>query len=228
MNEVRCFPEAATGRAAIREGMADGAHVRPGLGVPIVFGLTLAVWGCGGARGTAAPSVTTPPEQFSDSALGTGDVFEVRVFGEGDLSGKYRVDPEGTIDFPLVGRTEVAGLLPSEVASSLRDALKTQGYLRDPQVSVFVEEYVSKQISVLGAVARPGTFPVTPGMTAVQAISLAGGFTPLASRDQTRITRRADGQVVRFRVDVEDITTGRTPDPPVRPGDMIFVPERIF
>jgi polysaccharide export outer membrane protein len=163
-----------------------------------------------------------------DTTLGAGDVFDVRVFGEADLSGTYRVAQDGTIDFPLVGRLAVASREPTEVADLIASRLRDGGMLRNPQVSVLVKEYNSKRISVVGAVARPGTFPMSAGLTVVQAISLAGGFTPLASRNQTVVTRRVGDRVFRYRVAVDDVTDGQVADFPLAAGDILYVPERVF
>lgn len=180
--------------------------------------------GCGGGTGSI-PSAPIPEE---DATLGSGDVFDVRVYGEQDLSGSYRVTRDGSIDFPFIGRTQVAGLEPTQVAEVIRDQLRDGGYLRNPQVSIFVREYNSKRISVVGAVENAGTFPLTNGMTVVRAISLAGGFTSLASRNSTVVTRRAGGRLRRFRVRVEDAVEGAAQDFPLQAGDIVYVPERVF
>ncbi len=179
---------------------------------------------CGGASVTT----TLPVLPGDDTTLGSGDVFDVRVFGEADLAATYRVAQDGSIDFPLVGRLAVAGLEPTAVADLLSERLRSGQYLRDPQVSVLVKEYNSKRISIMGAVARPGTFPMSSGLTVVQAISLAGGFTPLASRNSTVVSRRVNGQVRRYRVQVDDVTGGGASDVPLATGDIVFVPERVF
>jgi len=187
------------------------------------FGL-LSFWGCaGGARPLRPPGTSG-----NDSSLGAGDVFDIRVFGEQELSASYRVSEDGTIDFPLIGRIQVAGLEPPQTADLLRDRLRDGHFLHDPQVSVFVREYNSKRVSVMGAVARPGTFPMSSGLTVVQAISLAGGFTPLAMRSGPTITRRENGRARSFRVPVDDIVQGAAEDVLLQAGDIVYVPERVF
>ena len=185
----------------------------------VVFGL---------ACGSDAVSPTMPVTLNEDTTLGAGDVFEVRVYGEEGLSGNFRVAADGTIDFPFVGRTRAAGLEPGQVADGLRTGLVERGILVNPQVSVMVTEYNSKRISVMGAVTSAGTFPITSGLTVVQAISLAGGFTPLANKNGTVVTRLVDGQPQQFVVPVESIARGRGSDIPLRAGDIVFVPERVF
>ena len=86
----------------------------------------------------------------------------------------------------------------------------------------------SKKVTVLGAVSKPGSFRLVDGMTVVQAVSLAGGFTPLAAANETIVTRQADGRLQRFKIPVEEITEGRQDDVPLRAGDTVYVPKRIF
>lgn len=175
------------------------------------------------------PTTTTMPVTANeDTTLGAGDVFEVRIYGEESLTGTYRVAADGTIDFPFVGRVTVLGREPGQVSDALRGALISGGFLVNPQISVMVTEYNSKRVTVMGAVAQAGTFPLTAGITVVQAISLAGGFTPLANRDQTVVTRVVNGTPTQIVVPVEAIARGRGADLALRAGDIVFVPERVF
>jgi polysaccharide export outer membrane protein len=189
--------------------------------------LCLAAAGCGATQpvdpvdpGTAAP----PP----DTTLGPGDVFDVRVFGEKDLSSTYRVASDGSIDFPLVGTVVLAGTTPTEAAKLLEQKLRDGEFLKQPQVSILVKEYNSKKVSVFGQVKEPGTFPYEEGMSVVEAISTAGGFTSMAKKNDTTVIRVVDGQKKRYRVEVEKIGEGRAPNFVLRPGDIIWVPERII
>jgi polysaccharide export outer membrane protein len=187
--------------------------------------LIAAVGACAGARTVPADLQTSVP---TSAGLGAGDVFEVRVYGEEELSAQYRVEQDGTIDFPFLGRVPVEGQEPREVASAIATGLREREILVNPQVTVFVAESNSLRVSVMGAVARPGTFPVTPGMTVVQAISTAGGFTALASQNDAVLTRRVGDGVRRFTVPVRRISDGREADIPLQGGDIIFIPERAF
>ena len=165
---------------------------------------------------------------MADSSLGPDDVFEVRVFGEPDLTATYRVAHDGTINFPLLGSVEVGGLTPPEVTSLLERRLHDGQFLVHPSVSILVKEYNSKRVSVLGQVQRPGTFPFQQEMDIVHAITLAGGFTPLASPDQTMVSRRIRGRTQRIRVSVDQIAEGRAATFYLQPGDRVYVPESIF
>ncbi len=176
----------------------------------------------------APPPPIIPSDSPADTALGPGDVFVVDVFGEKDLSGKFRVSAHGTVDYPFAGNVKVAGMTPTEVAAMLRKKL-ADGYLKDPSVSVFVETYQSKKISILGQVAKPGTFPYQNNMSIVEAITLAGGFTAIASKNDVTVTRtEPNGKSRRFQVPVEQIGEGHAANYLLRPGDIVFVPERIF
>jgi len=167
------------------------------------------------------------PATGSLVTLEPGDVFDVRVYQEKDLSGTYRVGADGTIRFPLVGSVGVSGKTPEMVSDSIKGALQ-EGFLRDPQVTVFVKEFRSKKVFVLGQVAKPGTFSYEQGMNLIQVITLAGGFTNLAARDRTLITRISAGKERRVIVDAEEISQGKKPNISLTPGDIIFVPESIL
>jgi polysaccharide export outer membrane protein len=175
-----------------------------------------------------------PPSQYpaqqvyvEDTTLGAGDVFEVRVFRQDDMTGTYSVSSEGTISFPLIGEVAVAGKTPAEVERELRERL-ADGYLQSPQVSVLVKEYRSKKISVFGQVREPGTFAYSEGMTVVEAVAQAGGFTDLARKNAVTVTRTVSQEKTRFTVPVEDIGEGKADNFHLRPGDVVFVPRRLW
>ncbi len=150
----------------------------------------------------------------------------MRVFGEADLTGTYRVGPEGTIDYPLVGRVVVAGRLPNEIATTLREQLTA--FVHRPQVSVLVREMNSKRVIVYGQVQKPGTFPYTDAMTIVQAISLAGGFTSMAQRERVVISRVDKNKQEIIEINLLKISDGKAPNRFISPGDEVYVPERLF
>lgn len=193
--------------------------------IPLALYIALAGTACS-HRGLKATEI--PPPATDDTTLGPGDVFSVRVYGEEEMSGTHQVAPDGTINFPLLGPVQVEGLEPPEVADRIQMQLREGDLLRNPHVSVYVDQYASKRVSVMGAVANPGTFPLEPGMTVVEAITKAGGFSALADQDGTVVTRRIGDQTVRYRVPVARITKGQARDIEVATGDIIYVPERLF
>jgi len=178
-----------------------------------------------GALCTGVGRFEPPPPPPENNSLGVGDIFQVRVFNEPDLSQEYRVAPDGTIDFPYVGRVRVSGLEPSQLADHIRDQLRERRVLVAPQVSVFVREVSSRRIDVIGQVARPGSLTFTPAMTIVQAISGAGGFTALANRDRVVLIRTYRGERRTFTIPVQGIIEGRFATVVLAPGDVVNVPE---
>ena len=160
--------------------------------------------------------------------LGAGDVLEVRVFGESDLSGVYTVLGEGSIDFPLCGRVKVAGQPVFAVSDVIARCLEHGGFVRRPRVTAELKQFNSMQVFVFGEVPKPGAFAFSVGMTIVHAVSQAGGFSKTASKNNVNITRVLDGKEVKVPVRVEDIVTGREKNFDLQAGDIIFVPESFL
>jgi protein involved in polysaccharide export with SLBB domain len=159
--------------------------------------------------------------------LGSGDVFELRVYGEAKLSGIHRISPEGDIVVPLVGRLLVKGLTPGDIGKVVAERLR-DGFIRDPFVTIYVKEYNSQKIFVLGEIARPGTFAFKTQMTVIEAITLAGGFKSSANRDYVVVTRNVDGKERRIEVPVQKISEGLVGNLQLKPGDIVFVHDRLL
>lgn len=159
--------------------------------------------------------------------VGPGDVFEVTVYGEEKLSGPFMVASDGAIMFPLVNRVVVEGMTPNEVADELQRRLM-DGFLRSPSVSVFVKEYNSKKIFVLGEVEHPGTFAYAAQMNIVEAITLSGGFKGSANEDYVIVTRKTPEGDKTVPVAVKKITEGEATNFMLQPGDIVFVPDTLL
>ena len=181
---------------------------------------------------------TTAPSGYADirsdvrtamqaASLGPGDEFEVRVYEEVGLSGNYMVSPAGQIDYPLVGTVTVEGLVASQVASLLRERL-SRGFLRSPYVVVQVKSLSSKKVFVLGEVKTPGRFQFIERMSIVEAVTLAGGFSQLAERNYTIVTRVDAAGERRIPVPVEKIMQGLAANFLLQPGDIVYIPETIM
>lgn len=173
------------------------------------------------------PDLLSSKDSLSANTLAANDLLEVRVYQEADLSGVFRVAPDGRIDFPLCGKVTVGGLSASGAADAITECLK-QGYLRRPQVSALVKEFNSKKVFVFGEVGKPGSFSYEEGMTIIHVISLAGGLTRTAAKNSVNVTRVIDGKEVKLPVKVEDIVIGREKNFVLVPGDIIFVPESFI
>ena len=166
-------------------------------------------------------------EHLKKVGLGPGDVFELRVYREKELTGTHRISPEGDIDVPLIGRVKVDGMTPGEIGGVIASRLR-DGYIRDPSVSIYPKEYNSKKIIVLGEVAKPGTFPFKNNMTVVEAITLAGGFKSSANKNYVVVTRKIEGKERRIEVPVQAITEGFASNLALNAGDIVFVADRLL
>jgi polysaccharide export outer membrane protein len=180
-----------------------------------------------GCYATKHQSATVATQGSSEDRIGVDDTFDVRVYGEPELSGTYRVATDGSIDYPLAGRLQVVGLRPGEVQQLLVKKLK-DGFLKDPQVTVTIKDRNSQKISVLGQVARPGQVAYYPNMTIVDAIASAGGFTGIAAKNSVSLRREVAGKTETRVFPVADISEGRSPNVTVLPGDVLVVDERVF
>ena len=117
---------------------------------------------------------------------------------------------------------------PQEVSLAIREALIREKILINPSVIVSVIEYRSKTVTVLGQVQKPGTFPLAPGMTLLQALSMAGGFTSIAQKSRVNLSRLEDGKAETVAINVENIYGGQDEDIFLQSGDRIYVHERVF
>lgn len=173
------------------------------------------------------PYATSSPPGPLDSALAVGDVFEVRVYKEPELSATYVCGEDGAVNYPHLQKVACAGKKTTEIETDIQVRL-AEGYIKNPSVSVVVKEWRSRKISVLGQVTNPGTFAYTANMSIVEAITTAGGFTAMARKNSVLVTRREAQAVKRISVAVDDIGKGKAPPFYLRPGDTLFVDERLF
>ena len=157
--------------------------------------------------------------------VGVEDLLEINVFEIPELNRTVRVSTRGAISLPLVGEMMVSGLTTTELETRLRDELSKR-YLQDPQVSVFVREHGSRQVSVLGAVGKPGVYEMLGPRTLLQVLSQAGGLAKEAGADLFVIRDPADGSSERLTVSIANLMSSRdgASNIPIRPGDIITVP----
>jgi len=181
--------------------------------------------GCGSDQKPKSTSLPTPSEK---TAVGAGDIFTLQIVGEKELPQEFQVASDGTADLPYLKRVHVAGLEPQDIARMVRDQLVAKKFLVDPVVVVQVREYHSRTVILLGQVAKPGSFALTPGLTLMQVISMAGGLTPIADDDKVTLTRKVAGGTKTVRVSVDAITDGDAQDVPLQAGDRVYVYERLF
>jgi len=164
--------------------------------------------------------------------LGPENLLQIDVhYGkEGLISQKVRVSSKSLITFPLVGEVDVKGLTVSELEKKLFTLLE-KDYLVNPQVNVVIEEYST--VSVMGEVKKPGSYPIKGKLTAVEAVSLAEGFTKIASPNRAKIIRtNLDGSKTEISVRLHDIMQGgrgrQKSNIDLQGGDVLVVPESLF
>jgi polysaccharide export outer membrane protein len=157
--------------------------------------------------------------------LGTGDIVRITVFQQPDLGTETRVTESGTLTFPLLGPVEVVGLNTKELEAKIAGLLKARGFVKDPQVTVTITQFKSRQISIIGHVNRPGRYPLEEGTYSLtETIALAGGVSEDAS-DEVLLLRQRDGKTITVSVDLPTLfrSNGALTDPEVIGGDTIYV-----
>ena len=189
-----------------------------GLALSLSLAATLAPSLAGAQSGAPAPTNLPAAKGPADLnyRLGTGDKLRIIVFGETSLSGEFVISDTGEVAFPLIGNVRAAGLSVQQFEDGLRARL-ADGYLRDPRVSAEVENY--RPFYILGEVQKPGEYPYTTGLTVMNAVATAGGF---SYRANTKII------VMRHAGGAKELPMRLTAVTPVAPGDTIVIKERFF
>lgn len=172
----------------------------------------------------AARVATAPREAITrDYRIGSEDLLEIQVFGVDQLSRTVRVNTLGMISLPLIGNLEVGGLTAQEAEALVADRL-TRSYLQNPQVSLFIKEYTTQRVTVEGAVARPGIYPLRGPTTLLRSLALAGGQASLSDMSEVMLFRQdTAGHRETKTYDVERIRRGELDDPIVLNDDLIVV-----
>ena len=171
------------------------------------------------------PDTTTASGAYeggSDYRIGAQDLLEVSVFGIEDLSRSVRVNSNGQISLPLIGGVMAGGKTIPELERDIGAKLES-GYVRDPQVSVFVKEFTSQQVTLEGALKKPGIYPLTGKTTLIQAISMAQGLDDLADLSGVIVFRTIDGKRMGAVYDLAQVRAGTAPDPQIYGDDVIVV-----
>ena len=157
-----------------------------------------------------------------DYRIGPMDVLEIEVFGVEELTRSVRVSQGGEFSMPLIGRVSTMGLTVSELEAEIARKLK-EHYMEDPQVTVFVKEYLSQRVTVEGAVEAPGTFPLKARTSLLQVLAEAKGLEDMANPAGIVIFRNLDGRRYAAVFDIREIRAGRMVDPEVIGDDVVVV-----
>lgn len=176
--------------------------------------------GSAGYDAIAVPADQSLPTRY---ALRRGDVVSVEVFQEPELTQtRITIDNGGNLNLPLIGEIQAAGVSAADLGRTIQQAYGRR-YLRDPQVTVVVNESQPYTYSVEGQVALPGVYAHAEGMTLLGAIAQARSPTQVARLDQIVVFRTVEGQRIGGVFDLQAIREGSLPDPVIMPGDVIVV-----
>lgn len=180
------------------------------------------------AMPAAIASATAPADDplalvVEDYRIGPSDLLEISVFQVPELSRTVRVNARGALTLPLIGQIQAGGLTGQQLEALLAQKLK-ETYLQDPQVSVFIKEFISQRVTVGGNVNKAGVFPISGKTTLMQAIAMAGGLDKLANENDIKVFRnKRDGSREVLAYDLAPIRNGEIEDPQLHTSDVIQV-----
>ena len=169
-------------------------------------------------------SASVQPAVTADAGykIGPQDVLRIDVWKETEISRSVPVRPDGKISLPLLNDVQAAGLTAMELANNITEGLKK--FINNPQVTVTVAEINSRRVYVTGEVTKPGAYALLPNMTALQALTSAGGFTQFSNPKKIYVLRNEGGKQVKHPFNYKAVLDGKQDDIPLHPGDTIVVP----
>jgi len=188
-------------------------------------------------RAESSEAGKAPARQGVVYKIRTGDKLSVRVFQEDELSSQPRVDSKGTINLPLIQENRISGMTVNEAERFIEATYREGRFLRNPQVTIIVEEFAPREVTIGGQVKIPARYPLVAdqAMSLLDLVGKAGGFTDTARGTAVRVTRiLPDGSTFTQIFDVSSILRGRKDARAedsslvLEPGDIVFVPERII
>jgi polysaccharide export outer membrane protein len=204
--------------------------------------LALGWLGASETRAGTGTTISCPKPASGTSTSGAyvltnTDRISVNIYQEEEISRISRIDSQGRINLPLVGEVAISGLQLAEAQLAIARAYQEGRFLRAPRVTITVEEYSSREVSIQGQIRNPGRYPlpIEASMSIVELVTRAGGFNDTARGTSVRVTRiLPDGSKQNFDIDVESLIKGRKAASVrdnallLEPGDIIFVPERLI
>ncbi len=186
-----------------------------GLSFLFVLSLSGAITGSS-ANGFAQAQPASPAPAAGNYVLGPNDRVRLKVYGEPDIAGEYEIDSNGQVSVPLAGHIGAAGLTTKQLERSIASAL-AKGIVRDPRVNVEIALY--RPYYILGEVKKGGEYPYRLGLTVMDAVASAGGFTYRANENKVFLRRSGAGVEEVYALDAPIL---------IFPGDNIRIPERYF
>lgn len=199
--------------------------------VLVAFLLAALLGACASGGGNYSRAPLPPPdttagsgayEGGTDYRIGAQDLLQISVFGVEELSRSARVNSNGQISLPLVGGVMAGGKTIPELEKELATRY-SEGYLQNPQVSVFIEEFTSQRVTLEGAIEKPGIYPITGKTSLLQAIAMAEGMTEVADQRGVVLFRQVNGERRAAAFDMVAVRKGEMEDPQVYGDDIIVV-----
>jgi polysaccharide export outer membrane protein len=177
---------------------------------------------------------TLPPAAPADTAnyrIGPGDVLNVFVWHNTDLSAQMPVRPDGRISLPLIGDIVAAGSTPTDLAAQIQDKLKS--YVKDPLVTVIPTQFVglfTRQVRVIGEAVQPRAIPYSASMTALDVMIAVGGLTKYADGNRAVLVRAINGKQQSYQVHLDSLVRDGdvSQNVALQPGDILIIPQRFF
>jgi polysaccharide export outer membrane protein len=177
------------------------------------------------APGTATKAVTPPPIPLPPGyVIGPGDVLTIDFWETKEISGDVTVRPDGKITLRAIGEIQAAGLTPDELDKEVTK--RAMQFLKEePTVAIVVKQIFSRNVSITGEINKPGVYSLTQVMTVIDLVSLAGGLTSYAKKDNITLIRMENGKAKPYRVNYEEVSEGKKleQDKVLMPGDRIIV-----
>ena len=169
-------------------------------------------------------SISSKPALADNFVIGNEDILSINVWKEADISRVVPVRSDGKISLPLVGELQATGKTPKQLETEIASGLKS--YISEPEVTVIVQEIKSQRFNILGHVAKPGSYLLSPPMTVVDAIAVAGGFRDFAKVKSIYVLRDDGGKQVRLPFNYKKVIKGSHPEQNIQlqPRDTVVVP----
>lgn len=194
----------------------------------------LLLGGLPGVRAQPNAAATAGKKNYIHT-LTLADRLRIAVYQEEDLTTLTRIDARGRINLPLIGEIAIGGMTIVEAQTAIENAYKDGRFLRNPQVTINVEEYALREVSISGQIRSPGRYqlPAESTYTVVELVTKAGGITDIGKGSAVTVTRvLPDGTRKVFTIDVDSIIKGKkdgqSEDLLLQTGDNVYVPERLI
>src|SRR6185312_14190865 len=196
-----------------------------------LVGVLLLLAACSNSLPSANTLPSTPSPDAANYRIGPGDVLNVFVWHNTDLSAQMPVRPDGRISLPLIGDLVAAGQTPTDLSAQIQDKLKA--FVKDPLVTVIPTQFVgmyTRQVRVIGEAVQPRAIPYSANMTALDVMIDVGGLTKYADGDRAVLVRSLNGKEQSYQMHLDSLVRDGdvSQNVALQPGDILIIPQRFF